>query len=237
MNHEKTPGWMARFLEKRKQGKKLGKDQLLIIILSGVLLLVIALPTGKAEKNSKEGTGKDTSLYSGNGFGFGSNSFGGSIGMEENSEDSGEENIASGINALDADAGAYTEEMEKKLEQILGNMDQVGKVRVFLTLQSSGEKVVEKDIPLTRSNTEEQDSGGGNRSINNVDSKETTVYETDSGRSTPYVIKTTSPRVEGVVVVCEGAGVGNVSKNITDAIEVLFGIEPHKIKVVKMKTS
>lgn len=157
--------------------------------------------------------------------------------MEENSEDSVEENIASGINALDADAGAYTEEMEKKLEQILGNMDQVGKVRVFLTLQSSGEKVVEKDIPLTRSNTEEQDSGGGNRSINNVDSKETTVYETDSGRSTPYVIKTTSPRVEGVVVVCEGAGVGNVSKNITDAIEVLFGIEPHKIKVVKMKTS
>ena len=50
------------------------------------------------------------------------------------------------------------------------------------------------------------------------------------------MVKTTSPQVEGVLVVCEGAGVGTVSKNITDAIEVLFGIEPHKIKVVKMKT-
>lgn len=235
MNHEKTPGWMMRFLEKRKQGKKLGKDQLLIIILSGVLLLVIALPTGKTEKNSKGGTGAESSLQSGNGFGFGDGSSGSSTGMEEDS--GGEEHTASGSTALDEDASAYTDEMEKKLEQILGDMDQVGRVKVFLTLQTSGEKVVEKDIPLTRSNTEEQDSEGGNRSINNVDSKETTVYETDSGKSTPYVIKTTSPRVEGVVVVCEGAGVGNVSKNITDAIEVLFGIEPHKIKVVKMKTS
>lgn len=237
MNHEKIPGWMARFFEKRKQGRKLGKDQLLIIILSGVLLLVIALPTGKTGKNAEDKAGKDSSLQSGDGFGFGSGSFGSSIGTQGDSESDGEKSISSGTTALDEDASAYTKEMEKKLEQILGSMDQVGGVKVFLTLQTSGEKVVEKDIPLTRSNTEEQDSQGGNRSINNVDSQETTVYETDSGRSTPYVIKTTSPRVEGVVVVCEGAGVGNVSKNITDAIEVLFGIEPHKIKVVKMKTS
>ena len=132
---------------------------------------------------------------------------------------------------------SYITELETKLEQMLFNMENVGKVDVLITLQSSEEKIVEKDIPINRSNTEEQDSGGGSRSVSNVDTQEITIYETDSGKSTPYVVKTTSPKVEGVVVVCEGAGIGSVSKNITDAIEVLFGIEPHKIKVVKMKTS
>lgn len=216
--HDETneaPGkWKEWLEEKKKRGKMLKKDQLLIVLLSGVLLLVIAFPTGNKEKSNSIESEEQMMI---------------SEGSSTASPNSTSEEIAP--------ENTYTEEMEKKLSQILSAMDQVGKVKVVITLKASGEKVVEKDNPVTRSNTEEQDSEGGTRSVNNVDSKETTIYETDSGKSTPYVVKTTSPQVEGVLVVCEGAGVGNVSKNITDAIEVLFGIEPHKIKVVKMKTS
>ena len=226
MNHEKTSGWMTWLTEKSKQGTLLRKDQLLIVILSGVLLLVIALPVGKTEKNTDGGK---------NFLNMGSD-----LNVEKDVklvEDSGRGTTTSQRTSLGEENDCYAEEMEKKLEQILTSMDQVGRVKVILTLKASGEKVVEKDIPISRSNTQEEDAQGGNRSINSVDSQESTVYETDSGKSTPYVIQTTSPRVEGAVVVCEGAGIGSVSKNITEAIEVLFGIEPHKIKVVKMKTS
>lgn len=199
--------------EKGQKVKDLKKDQLLILILAGVLLLIIALPVNsseKKEKNQKEG---GVSAFSGN---------------QESSQESSTEQQS---------GRAYAEELEQKLELILENMEWVGKAQVVITFQSSEERVVEKDIPVTRSNTEETDSQGGSRRVNNVDTKESTIYETDSGSSTPYVVKTINPQVEGVLVVCEGAGTGSVSKNITEAIEVLFGIEPHKIKVVKMKTS
>lgn len=203
--------------EKGQKVKDLKKDQLLIFILAGVLLLIIALPVNSSEKkeeNQKEG---GLSAFSGN-------------------QESSQERRAESSTEQQS-SRAYAEELEQKLELILENMEWVGKAQVVITFQSSEERVVEKDIPVTRSNTEETDSQGGSRRVNNVDTKESTIYETDSGSSTPYVVKTINPQVEGVLVVCEGAGTGSVSKNITEAIEVLFGIEPHKIKVVKMKTS
>jgi stage III sporulation protein AG len=41
--------------------------------------------------------------------------------------------------------------------------------------------------------------------------------------------------VEGVSVVAQGGGDSQIQKNITEVIQALFGIEAHKIKVVKMK--
>lgn len=194
------------------QLKNLKKDQLFIVLLSGVLLLVIALPVTPKQKENNS-VARMTTDIAGN--------------TQQSSKKA---------QTMEGDT-VYVKEMEQKLERLLTNMDQVGRVKVILTLKASEEKIVEKDMPMIRSNTQEEDSQGGSRVVNNVDSKETTVYETDSGKSAPYVVKTVSPKVEGVVVVCEGAGNGSVSKNITEVIQVLFGIEPHKIKVAKMKTS
>ena len=210
------------FMERQKKGVCIRKDQMLIVLLCGVLLLVIAFPVeDKRETEETYVRGKEETYI---------------WGEEKDSTEVMKQTVE--VHKESSGVGVdYAEEMEEKLERVLFNMEQVGKVDVLITLKASEEKIVEKDIPVNRSNTEEQDSGGGSRSVNNVDTQENTIYETDSGKSTPYVVKTTSPLVEGVVVVCEGAGVGSVNKNITEAIEVLFGIEPHKIKVVKMKTS
>lgn len=55
-----------------------------------------------------------------------------------------------------------------------------------------------------------------------------------SGNNEPFVVKTLLPRVEGVVVVAQGAGTGNINKSITDVVQALFDVEAHKVKVVKM---
>ena len=204
------------------KGKAFKKDQLLIIVLSGVLLMIIAWPVKTDNKKASAGNALSTLITEKK-----------SIAFNDTSGISESESTSNDL-ALEEN---YIYVMEEKVEKILSSIEQVGKAEVVITLKSSGEKIVEKDMPVTRSNTDEKDSQGGTRIVSSVDSGETTIYETESGKSTPYVVKTTSPQVEGVLVVCEGAGVGAVSKNITDAIEVLFGIEPHKIKVVKMKTS
>ena len=126
--------------------------------------------------------------------------------------------------------------MENKLEQAISAMEGAGKVKVMVTVSSSEELVVEKDIPITRSDTQETDSEGGNRNVNEYKQEEETVYSRQSdGGSAPYVVKTLQPLIEGVVVVAQGGDRPEVRRNITEAIVALFDIEPHKIKVVKIR--
>lgn len=45
------------------------------------------------------------------------------------------------------------------------------------------------------------------------------------------------PQVEGVLVSCEGAGIGTVNSEITQALQALFDLDAHKIKVLSMNGS
>ena len=65
-------------------------------------------------------------------------------------------------------------------------------------------------------------------------SDKTSIYEQYSdGSSSPYVSKELSPEIEGVVVIAEGGDDAVVVKNITEAVQALFGVEAHKIKIMK----
>ena len=69
-----------------------------------------------------------------------------------------------------------------------------------------------------------------------TENSEETVYTADeSGREVPFINKTTTPGVEGVLVVAQGGQNQTVAQEMKEAIMALFGIEEHKIKVVKMK--
>ena len=204
-----------------KKLKEMAKDKnnLLILVLAGVLLMVIALPLDNGKKTENGGENGDSTSGKLNNE---------SYDMEENSA------WTEGLQYTDS-AGEYTEAREQKVAALLMQMEGAGEVRVIITLRTSAEKVVEKDAPVSRTDTEEADSGGGTRRVNAVDTGDSTVYTNEGNYSEPYVIKTISPQIEGVVVLAEGAGSGSVSKNISDIIQVLFGIDAHQVKVVKLK--
>ncbi len=213
------------FIKKKllPKGGKMRKDQFVICILAGILLMIVAMPETKKEEGK-------TSEYrlSDNASGI----------IKDNSD--GEEGIFS-EEGMEIEKKDETEEyaryMENKLEQAISVMEGAGKVKVMITVSASKELVVEKDMPVTRSNTVENDSEGGSRNVNEYGSTEETVYSKESdGSACPYVVKTLQPVVEGVVVVAQGGDRQEVRKNITEAIVALFDIEPHKIKIVKMKS-
>jgi stage III sporulation protein AG len=113
-----------------------------------------------------------------------------------------------------------------------------GEVRVLITLKESEEKIVEKDGPEQTSDTTEMDAAGGSRTTKANSLEKTTIYTTDeSGSSIPYVVKTVSPTVEGVVVIAQGGDQLAVRQNIIEAIQVLFDVDMNKITVVKMKNN
>ncbi|MCD8249989.1 MAG: hypothetical protein LUC60_09110 [Lachnospiraceae bacterium] len=71
-------------------------------------------------------------------------------------------------------------------------------------------------------------------SVSEDSTQEETVYEEQSSSvRTPYVRSETNPQVEGVLIVAEGGDNGDVKADIIDAVQALFGIEAHKIKIMK----
>lgn len=205
-----------KWLESERIKKLFRKDNLLVLILVGILLFVIALPTKDSnEKNSGTDEGRGDVLNpSGTGSGSGADT-------ERTEETAGLE---------------YAAALEKRLTEALADMADVGRVRVMITLKSSSELVVERETPVSRSVTTETDAQGGTRTVNTSETGESVVYSTEGSSSTPYVVKTYVPEIEGVLVVAEGAGSGTVNRTVTEIVQALFHIDAHKVMVVKMET-
>lgn len=204
-----------KLLEKLTGGKKLEKDQCLIIILVGVLLCVIALPVRQNDSKSNISN------------------------IISDTIDNHTTVITDDVYPETEDEAAdYAGYWEERLEDVLRYVDGVGRVRVLITLKESEHKIVEKDGPEEYSNTEETDAAGGSRTIRDSRIEKSTIYTVDDkGQNVPYVIKTISPSVEGVVVIAQGVQTQNVQENIIEAIQVLFDIDANKIKIVKMKNN
>ena len=128
-----------------------------------------------------------------------------------------------------------TANMELRLKEILENVDGAGAVQVMITVKNNGEQVVEKDKSYSESKTIQSGDGGQNTTTANTSRSESTVYDrTDSG--SPYVVKQLEPEIEGVLVAAQGADDETVVNEITYAVQVLFDVPVHKIKVVKMSS-
>lgn len=123
--------------------------------------------------------------------------------------------------------------MEQRLEEVLREVDGVGEVKVMITLRSCGAYIVEKDTRTSNSQNT-QDQSGDKSTADAQDFEENTVFEKqENGAETPYVKEITEPEVEGVIVAAEGGNNAKTAADITDAVVALFGIEVHKIKVMK----
>lgn len=206
-----------QWIKKKGLEKYFRRDNLLILVLAGILLFIIALPTSdgvKADSGMKEKTKalSGETLQTGDGQ-------------------------TPGINPGTGTDEDYAAAMEQRLTEALADMAGVGKVRVMITLKSSRGLVVEKEEQMEQSSVKETDSQGGSRISDQASREETVVRSTDGSNSEPYVVKSYVPEIEGVLVVAEGAGSGTINRTVTEVVQALFGVEAHKVKVVKMNSA
>lgn len=201
-------------MEKKKLSiKEIGLPKLLLLFGAGILLLVLSLPDGKTKTGTGTGTGSGTTPNA----------------------QSGAANVSGMAGATNGPEGdRTTEEMEERLETLLKKVKGIGDVTCMITLKSTKERVVLKDSPYTSNNSVEVDGEGGQRTVTDLEQGEETILVEGDGTNAPYVIKEISPEVEGVVVIAEGAGDAKIVSEIVEAVEVLFGVPAHKVKVMKM---
>ena len=196
-----TSKWKSYWMSKLKKPKK---EQLVVLLLFGALLVVIALPTTT-----------------------------GTMGADKKDADiSGTQGAA----GTDTATLTYEEQLEKRLSAILSQVAGAGRVEVMVTLESRGERIVEKDTPESRKSVEETDSSGGSRTTDEQDwGEETVYYEDGSGGKSPYVVKELEPNIEGVLVLAEGGDSAVVKQELLEAVQALFPIEAHKVKIMKLE--
>ena len=125
----------------------------------------------------------------------------------------------------------YEERIESRLEEILSRAVGAGKVEVMVTLKSSEEKIVQEDTSLSTKKSEETDSSGASRKQEEItEGRDTFTF--GSGED-PYVRKELAPEIEGILVLADGADRATVKAEIVDAVQALFPLPAHKIKVLK----
>lgn len=127
----------------------------------------------------------------------------------------------------------YVKKMEQRLEEILGELKGAGKVNVMITLSASRETVVEKDETWEESS--EKENGDSQKETYSLIKKEETLLSDEDGDQAPYVVKTLAPMVEGILVVMEGGDDASLAEEVTEAVQALFPVDAHKIKVLKME--
>ena len=187
--------------------RQLKKSDWIAIALAGVLILIIAMPLSPKQSESGNTAGQETAAA-----------------VLDSGSTQGSQN-------------AYAAALERRLKQVLGQMEGVGKAEVMITLSDSGETIVEKDQKEQTNRIGESDASGGTRTTTDQETEETTVYVENGSEKHPYVTKEVLPKVEGVLVVAEGGDDTRVISDISDTVMALFRVEAHKIKVVKMSSS
>ena len=136
------------------------------------------------------------------------------VGKEAKAPEEGEETVETTLDDCDA--------LETRLEELLGQIEGAGKVRVLLSLESGPAVTYQEDVIK-------------NREGENQELRKETVFASSGGSETPVVVMTTYPRYKRAVVVCQGADSPAVKLCIVQAVYSITGLGSDKITVVRMK--
>jgi stage III sporulation protein AG len=125
--------------------------------------------------------------------------------------------------------------MENRTKEILEKIVGVGTVDIMVTVDSTEEIVVQKNMNDTQQQSEETDANGGKRHTTQYTRDGEIVTYSQSGDETPIITKRIKPQVRGVLVVAKGAENKIVRGLIEQAVEKGLNVPLYRISVVPRK--
>lgn len=138
-------------------------------------------------------------------------------------------------NILNNNVTKTDNDLEVRLSQILQKIKGVGNVSVMITYSETSKTVPIYNEDNKNSNTEESDSGGGNRKISENTNKKEVVFQEVNGEKELITQNVIKPIAEGAIITAEGASNVEIKTNIIQAVEAVTGLATHKIQVFEMK--
>ena len=116
-------------------------------------------------------------------------------------------------------------ELQREMEQALSQIAGVGQVRVLLTLDTDGERVLAQDTRVTY-------SGDADRPEKYEKTSEIILKDGGGGDET-VIVRTAYPVYRGALVVCQGGARPEVRLTVTEAVSALTGLSSDRISVAE----
>lgn len=135
----------------------------------------------------------------------------------------GEAEEAAPAGSVPAEDLFQVEQMERKLEKALSQVEGAGDVTVVLTLEGGPRKVLAQNGAAT-----EEESRVSRETS-------TILLSRGSGYQEPAVLQELGPVYQGALVVCTGGGDPQVKLALYEAVSALTGLRADKISICKGK--
>ncbi|MDR2909311.1 MAG: hypothetical protein LBU86_05465 [Oscillospiraceae bacterium] len=133
-------------------------------------------------------------------------------------------------------AEEYADKLEEKLSGLITQIDGVGRNEVMVTLERGIEYVYAQEEKRATDKTSVGTGEEERETLNLTENVEQNVILVDSeyGRKEALVLTELEPKVQGVVIVCEGADDVLVEQKLTSVVTTALGVTSARVCVVKI---
>ncbi|OAB44150.1 stage III sporulation protein AG [Paenibacillus glacialis] len=131
--------------------------------------------------------------------------------------------------------GTIEEVVENNIKEILEKIVGVGTVDVLVTVDSTEEIVIQRNVKDSQQTSQENDANGGKRNTTQYTRDGEIVTYESSGSETPIVTKRVKPQIRGVLIVAKGAENQVVRNLVIDAVGKGLNVPGFRISVVPRK--
>lgn len=149
----------------------------------------------------------------------------------EASSEEAEETFGQKANSSNLTIADYEEQYKKEIKEAISAIAGVKDAIVYVNIEGSEKKVYEKNQSQTIQKTEEKDTQGGNRNVEETSNEETVVLVPNGDKQVPLVVETMKPKIAGVLVVAKGAGDIKVKTMIVEAVTRALDVPSHRVSV------
>ena len=125
------------------------------------------------------------------------------------------------------------DDLEARLESILGTVRGAGRVRVLITYATAGERVTATVSTVDESVSETTGAASATRSEQSRETRQPATVTTEGGQS-PIILVEKEPEIRGVLVVAEGAADPTVRLSLQRAVQAVTGVSLSCIEVFEM---
>ncbi|MBM7633652.1 stage III sporulation protein AG [Geomicrobium sediminis] len=120
----------------------------------------------------------------------------------------------------------------ERLQQALETIDGISNVDVVVNVKETESKVYEKDRSIRQQTTDEADTEGGNRTLDEGTEEETLVLVQQGGTEEPLLIRVDKPDVTGVLVVANGVESMQRKEWVIEAVTRTLDVPAHRVSVM-----
>lgn len=132
----------------------------------------------------------------------------------------------------------YIAGLETKLQGLVAGIDGVGRAQVMVTLESGVEYVYaqeeKRNTDLTRETREGEAAAVSGKVYEKENVEQKYILIEQNGEKQPLVTTELQPKIQGVVIVCDGADNVRVESDLINVVTTALNISSSRVCVVKI---